>query len=260
MAGSVSTETEDRIYTIEFANPGKRNALSPSMLGALRTALDDAEADRDVRVVVVRSSLQEGTFCAGFDLSAFDYDAGADESAAAFDEFARRLRSVDLPVVAMVDGVTWGGGVELVATCDLRVASTDASFGLPPAKLGIVYPARGIQRYLHLLGPANASELLYTGDPVDAERAREMGLVNDVVPPDEVEARTYELAESVAENAPLALTGMKQTIRAFLDKTALSPAEREWAADLRRTAHESDDHAEAMAAFEEGRDPEFEGR
>ncbi|MCY4729918.1 enoyl-CoA hydratase/isomerase family protein [Natronomonas gomsonensis] len=259
MAGSVSTETENNICTVEFENPGKRNALSPSMLDALQTALDDAEADNDVRVVVIRSSLEEGNFCAGFDLSAFDDDAGADESAAAFDGFARRLRSVNIPVVAMIDGITWGGGVELAATCDLQVASTDAGFGLPPAKLGIVYPARGIQRYLHLLGPADASELLYTGDPVDAERAREMGLVNDVVPSDEVEARTYELAESVAENAPLALAGMKRTIRAFLDKTALTPAEREWAADLRQTAYESYDHVEAMAAFEEGRDPEFEG-
>lgn len=160
----------------------------------------------------------------------------------------------------MVDGATWGGGVELAATCDLRVASTEATFGLPPAKLGIVYPARGVQRFLHLLGPADASELLYTGDPVDADRAREMGLVNDVVAPDEVENRTYEMAESVAENAPLALTGMKRTIRAFLDKTALSPAEAEWVTDLRQRAYESDDHAEAMAAFEAGRDPEFEGR
>lgn len=259
MAGSVLTETEDRIRTIEFANPGKRNALSPSILQALGTALDDAAVTDKMRVVVVRSQTDEGTFCAGYDFSAFD-DAGTAESEATFDAFARRLRSVDCPVIAMVDGATWGGGVELTATCDLRVASTDASFGLPPAKLGILYPARGVRRFLNLLGPANASELLYTSDPVDAERAREMGLVNDVVSPEEVEARTYGLAESVAENAPLALAGMKKTIRMFLNKTDLTPAEREWVADLRREAHESDDHVEAMAALEAGRDPEFEGQ
>lgn len=260
MAGNVSTATEDKICTVTFANPGKRNALSPSILSNLETALNDAEADDDVRVVIIQSSPDAGTFCAGFDLNAFDDDAGPDQAEGAFGAFAQRLRSVDCPVVAMVDGATWGGGVELAATCDLRVASTEATFGLPPAKLGIVYPARGVQRFLHLLGPADASELLYTGDPVDAERAREMGLVNDVVPPNEVEARTNELAESVAENAPLALAGMKKTIRAFLDKTALSPAETELVYDLRRTAYESDDHAAAMAAFEMGRDPEFEGQ
>ncbi|WP_246989755.1 enoyl-CoA hydratase-related protein [Halorientalis marina] len=259
MDGTVSTETEDRIRTITFSNPAKRNALSPAMLDAFVAALDEAAED-DTRVVVVRSGADSDSFSAGFDLSVFGEGSDPDETEAIFDRFVRRLRSFDFPVVAMIDGATWGGGVELALTCDLQVASTEASFGLPPAKLGILYPARGIQRFLHVLGPSDASELLYTADPVDADRASEMGLVNDVVPPTELEARAYELAGSIASNAPRSLVGMKKIIRAFLDQSTLSPAEQEWVFGLRQEAYESDDHSEGLAAFEEDRTPEFEGQ
>lgn len=160
----------------------------------------------------------------------------------------------------MIRGDVWGSGVELAATCDLRVAARDVRITIPPAKLGIVYLPRGVQKFLHLLGPANTAELLYTADPVAAERAKEMGFLNRVVDADELEAETYNLAESNAANAPLSLVGTKRTIRAFLDKTSLTETEATLFDDLRRAAYESRDHAEAKAVFGKDSDLEFEGR
>lgn len=259
MTATVTTDATDHVCTITFSDPETRNALSRDLLADLRDAIDEVEATDDCRVLVLRSEPADGIFCSGYDIDEFTDGRSPDETERHFAETIHRLRAFDYPVIASIDGDVWGGGVELIATCDLRVAADDVQFGVTPAKLGILYPARGIQRFLHLLGPANTGELLYTASGVSAERAQDMGLLNRVVEAAAVDNETAELATDVARNAPLSLSGMKQTIRAFLDTTSLSPTEEEYVRSLRTEAYESRDHAEAKAAFAEGRDPEFEG-
>jgi methylmalonyl-CoA decarboxylase len=159
----------------------------------------------------------------------------------------------------MINGGTFGGSMHLIAACDLRVAVDEAQFGITPARLGLVYRGKAIYEIMSHIGPGNIKEFLFTADFIDAERAYDMGLLNDVVPRDQLEDRTYELAETIAGNAPISLVSMKEIIRALLDHGWLTEAEQKWVAALREESEESRDHTEGVEAFQENREPEFKG-
>jgi enoyl-CoA hydratase/carnithine racemase len=163
--------------------------------------------------------------------------------------------------VAFVNGAAFGAGCELAATCDLRIASQGAKMGMPPAKLGVVYAAAGIRRFLALVGPAHAREMFFTGRPVDAEKALAIGLVDRVAPPADAEAAVLALADEIAANAPIAVQGMKRILR-LLESTherGLTEEERAEVAALRSRAFESRDLREGRAAWAERRPPRFRG-
>lgn len=255
MSGQIIVDHEDAVCTITIENQGKRNALSPEFLPDIRDALADCEDGS----VVVFTGAGDSTFSAGYDIEEFaDRSERMDESE--FRKTIETIASYSYPTIAMINGVAVGGAFELITTCDLRVAVRDAKFGITPAKLGLVYEARGIRRVVDVIGPANTKELLFSGELVDTERAKEMGLLNRVVPNGELESETYDLAETIAGNAPLSLTGMKRIIDTITDKRSFSGIEREWAAQLRRDAFASRDHAAAVEAFQAGEEPEFDGR
>ncbi|MFB6169567.1 MAG: enoyl-CoA hydratase/isomerase family protein [Haloarculaceae archaeon] len=258
MSGQIHVDRDGPICTITLENEGKRNALSPDFLPDVREALADCEHE-DVRVVVFTGT-GENAFSAGYDISEFSDQDESEERDPEFRDTVEAIADYPYPTIAMINGVAVGGAFEFVAACDLRVAVDDARFGITPARLGLVYEGRGVRRVVDVVGPANAKELLFTADLVDADRAKEMGLLNHVVPREDLESTTYDIAETIAGNAPLSLTGTKKIVDAVCDKRAFSDAEDEWAARLSREAFESRDHANAVAAFQAGEDPEFEGR
>jgi len=253
--------TEDRgfvrILTIE--NQAKRNAFDYGSLGELEAACLAAAEDH-VRCLVLRGGGEEA-FSSGFDIGAMD-GPGGDRPDLAVERAMEAVEAVPCPTIAFVNGAAFGAGCELAVTCDLRVARSGAQLGMPPAKLGVVYAAAGIRRFLVLVGPAHAREMLFTGRPVDAEIARAMGLVDRVVEPERAEAEALALADEIARNAPLAVQGMKRILRllASAHERGLTDAERDEVAELRGRAFASADLKEGRAAWAERRPPRFQGK
>lgn len=258
MSETVHASVDDGICTLRIENSGKRNALSPTVLEDLIAEIEAVEGRDDVRVLVLTGT-GEQAFSAGYDISALDDESRAG-NAVGFAAGVEAVFEFEYPTIAMINGDTFGGAVELAAVCDLRIAVEGARFAITPAKLGLIYGDRGINHVMHHVGPANTKELLFTGEPIDAERARSIGFLNDVVERPALEERTYGIAETIAGNAPKSLVGMKRIVRALEEKRTLSEAEKEWVDRLRAEAARSDDHAEGLEAFAEGRKPEFEGR
>jgi len=248
-----------RILTIE--NRDKRNALDFQALDELEAECRAAVQD-GVRCLVLRGAGEEA-FSAGFDLAEMGQVNGRGERPdEAVERAAEALEAVTCPTVAFLNGSAYGGGFELAATCDLRVARQGISLGMPPSRLGVVYPEGGLRRFLLLVGGARTRDLFFSGRPIDGHAAQAWGLVNRLVPPEGAEAAALGLAEEIARNAPLAVQGMKRIVR-LLEATherGLSAAEREEIAGLRRRAFESEDILEGRRAFAERRPPRFQGR
>jgi len=246
-----------RVLTID--NQAKRNAFDYRSLAELEAACRKAAEDQ-VRCLVLRGA-GDRAFSSGFDIGAMD-GPGGERPDLAVERAMEAVEAVPCPTVAFVNGAAFGAGCELAVTCDLRVARFGAQLGMPPAKLGVVYAAAGIRRFLALVGPAHAREMLFTGRPVDAEAARAMGLVDRVVEPDRAEAEALELAEEIAQNAPLAVQGMKRILRLLVaaHERGLTEEEREEVVLLRGRAFASADLKEGRAAWAERRAPRFQGK
>jgi len=202
-------------------------------------------------------------FCSGFDIEAIPTGPqDGDRPDLAVERTMEAVEAVPCPTIAFLNGSAFGAGGELAVSCDLRVASQGIFLGMPPARLGVVYPAGGLRRFLSLLGPARAKEMFFTGKPVEAERALQIGLVDRLLPPGEAERNALELAEEIARNAPLAVQGMKRILRLLeaAHERGFTPGEREEIDRTRRVAFESQDTAEGRLAFLEKRAPRFQGK
>lgn len=257
MTNGIHVTVDGPVCWIEIENEGKRNALSSDHVEGLIDAFESRSEREDARAVVLRGA-GEKAFCAGYDISRLSEDIA--ERGNQIERMADAIYECPCPTVAMVNGHAIGAGYLIATACDIRVAVEDARFGVPSARLGVVYTARGLQLSKEVIGTAYTKEVLFTGDQFDAERAREMGLVNRVYPREELLDRTAELAERIASNAPLSQRGTKKIIHALDERTSLTAAEEEWVASLRMEAYHSDDHEEGKRAFEENREPDFEGR
>ncbi len=260
-ASRLSSEDRGAVRVLTLENLQKRNALDFASLAELEEAC--AAAARDgVRCLVFRGA-GEKAFCSGFDIAAIPTGPQeGDRPDLAVERAMEAVEAVPCPTIAFLNGAAFGAGAELAATCDLRVARPGVQLGMPPAKLGVVYAPAGLRRFLHLVGPARARELFFTGRPVDADVALDIGLVDRLVPADQAEGAALALAEEIAGNAPLAVQGMKRILR-LLDAAAergFTDDERAEIGQLRRRAFESDDVREGRAAFLEKRSPRFRGR
>ncbi|MDO9173327.1 MAG: enoyl-CoA hydratase/isomerase family protein, partial [Actinomycetota bacterium] len=211
--GSVGTVTLDR--------PGKRNAVTFDMWVALGDAARTLAADPGVRVVVLRGAGDH--FCAGADITELLAERAAGTASFMDVNMAAEhaLTTLPKPVIAVVQGDCIGGGCALAIDCDLRIATTDSRFGITPAKLGIVYPPASLERAVRLLGPA-AKRLLYTGELIDAAEAQRIGLVDEVLPADEIEARVAQLCATLAERSLLTQAATKQMIAAISEHGVVS--------------------------------------
>lgn len=258
--GALHIEDRGAVRVAVIDNPQKRNALDYRSLAELEAACAAAARDR-VRCLVFRGAGDQA-FCSGFDIQAIPVGPQeGDRPDLAVERAMEAVEAVPCPTIAFLNGSAFGAGGELAGSCDLRVARQGISFGMPPARLGVVYPVGGLRRFLSLLGPARAKELFFTGRALDAERALAIGLVDRLLPPEDAEAAALELAREIAENAPLAVQGMKRILRLLeaAHERGFTPEEREEIDVLRRRAFESRDTAEGRAAFLEKRAPRFRG-
>ncbi len=256
MADEILTTVADGIATVTLNRPERRNALNTAMLDELRRYFDGLERDARVRVVVIRGA---GTvFCSGRDLNEMSrrqHDPGEPEADVI--ELFRQIEASSRPSIAMVHGAAYAGGCELALHCDFRVAADVARFAMPLAKLGLVVPFPLGQKLVEIIGPAFTRQILLTGQPVDARRGYEMGLVHTVVPAAELERTTYDLARTIAGNAPLSLAGMKATIRRSAAlRDGIEHADLD---EVARRARASADAREGVRAMLEHRKPDFRG-
>lgn len=259
MVGDIHLDIDGEIATLTLDNQGKRNAVGPPMAAKGINALEDIE-EEDIRTLILTGA-GEKAFSSGFDISYYSEERPANEDIeeAEFSDFTNKVKHFEFPTIAMINGGTYGGSMHLAAACDLRISVKEAEFGITPAKIGRVYGGEAIYEIMAEIGPANVKEFLFTADFVNAERAYDMGFLNDVVPRAELEERTYEMAGTIVNNAPLSLIGMKDIVRALQDHGAMTDAEKKWVRRLRDEAEESKDHSEGVEAFMENRQPVFKG-
>jgi enoyl-CoA hydratase len=257
----IRSEDHGPVRVLVIDNPAKRNALDFQALEELEEACARA-AHHGVRCLVLRGA-GDDAFSSGFDIAEMALTSRrGDRPDEAVERTADVLGEVPCPTLAFLNGFAFGGAFELAATCDLRVARAGVKLAMTPAKLGVVYPEGGLRRFADLVGSARARELFFTGRPIDAETALAWGLLNRVAPASTAESDALALAVEIAENAPLAVRGMKRILR-LLEGTherGLSPAERDEIAELRRRAFESEDLREGRRAWEERRRPRFKGQ
>lgn len=253
----VRAEREGHVGTLIIDNPERRNAMTADMYGAVRAAVDELLSDPTLRVVVLRGS-GDVAFGAGSDISEFPTRRmGAD--AAVFDAVEHdawdAIEQIPLPVIAAIHGPCMGGGIAMALQCDVRIAADDATFAVPPARLGLAYPPQALARLVGLVGPSNAKFLLYSAKVVDADEALRMGLVQEVVPKSTLDAHVNGLCEQVTRLAPLSHRATKLSVDAFTH-----PHLTEAASSARRACYDSADYREGVQAFLDKRHPVFEGR
>ena len=217
----VTLEVVEGIARIKFRNPAKLNAWDGRMLDQLKGALDIAAANNDARIVVFTG---EGrAFSVGADLSWFRPDPLTHrfriQARHAHDVFDA-LEDLEKPVLAAINGLCVGGGLELALSCDLRIASDEANFGYPEVNAGIIPGSGGCSRLARLVGVGQAKELILTGDLISSSEAKEIGLVNAVVSADQLMAKTEEYAGKIMKRAPLAVGMAKQIINTALSVDA----------------------------------------
>ncbi len=258
------TEKRGRIGVLTFNRPERRNALSPRLLIDLHETLEAWAREDEIRSVVIRGS-GEKAFSSGYDILAIPTDV-TPETASRLREGnplqlgLESVKNFPYPTIAMLNGHCFGGAVHLALCCDLRVGADDIAVGVPPARLGVVYPHEGIAQVAQVLGMARAREVFFTGRSYRGEALREIGLVDRLVPRSELEATTYGLAEEIASNAPLSLKGMKRILNLVEASAALSGEARREAEALFAAALQSEDAKEGQKAFIEKRRPSFIGR
>lgn len=255
----ILVKTEGSIRTLTLNRPEKRNSLTPEILRLLTEEFSRLGKTTEIRCVVIRGS-GDRAFCSGYDIAAISEEEIAIESGHPLTEAMRAVKSYPLPVIAMINGHAFGAGLELAATCDLRVCADDAKLAIPPVKLGVTYHYSGIKQFLNLVGPGFTRELFLTGNPVNAERALEKGLVDHVVERDKLEDFTYGFAEGVSENAPLSMISMKKMINIWEESRSLSEGHEEIIRSLALRVRESEDSREGKTAFLEKRKPVFKGK
>ena len=257
----VRARREGRAGWIVFDNPARRNALSLEMWRALGRAADAFAADDDIRVAIMTGA-GDRAFVSGADISEFEKRRS---SAEAEEEYGRvtaaahaALERFAKPLIAMIRGYCIGGGLSVALQADIRIASADARFAIPAARLGLGYGFGGMKTLVGLVGPAWAKEIMFTARRIGAGEALRMGLVNSVVGGGELETVVRDCAGSIAANAPLTVRAAKAAIGEALK----DPADRDLAGlEARiRACFDSEDYAEGRRAFMEKRRPEFRGR
>lgn len=252
------------VATITLNRPEKRNSLNPAMLLKMAERFHDLALTDDIRVVVIRG---EGgkSFSSGYDIAELPTDIPVElaEELTEKNPLQIGLGAIEqypYPVIAMIDGYAFGAGCELAITCDIRIASDTSKMGVPPSRLGLVYPPEGIQRFINVMGYTHAKEAFLTGRYYDIAQAREMGMVNYVVPKAELHAFTYDLAEELANNAPLAMKGHKHIFNTLLHHQGIRPEDRDEIDNILLESLNSEDLKEGATAFLEKRKAEFKGK
>lgn len=259
--GKIAAEVDDGVGVVTFNNPEKRNAMSVEMWQGLDEALSRFEQEDEVRVVVLTGAGRQA-FVSGADISQFERQRADAAGQREYDRLTsagrERLARFPKPIIARIRGYCLGGGVAIALQADLRIAAEDSRFGIPATRLGIAYGFDVTRQLVQLVGPAHARMLLYTGSRIGAREAERMGLVNQVVPDEDLNDRVVDVARTIADNAPLSVRAAKLTVAAVL----ADPERRDMAGVEQAGAacFDSEDYREGRSAFLEKRSPRFQGK
>lgn len=254
---SIYLDVHAPIAELILNKPERRNALSGDMWAAIPRLIDEANKDQDVRVIVLHGGTA-GAFAAGADLSEFAETYATTESADVGNgAIAKALYAIERstkPVIAAIEGACMGGGVSLALACDLRIASTTSKFGIPPAKLGLVYPPADTRRLLNAVGPGAARDLLFTARVIEGQEAKQIGLIDRLVEDGTALQEAREVASDMASLSQWSVRAAKQMMLGL---------ESGWADDdpnaveLLRDGFSNDDFRDGYKAFLEKRKPNF---
>ncbi|MGB1584189.1 MAG: enoyl-CoA hydratase/isomerase family protein [Solirubrobacterales bacterium] len=254
----VYDEPAPHVARLRINNPEKRGALDHEILDTIAEETPKIEA----RCLVITGT--GSVFSAGYDIGGLPEDRFAEEAeklvAHPFTEAIAAISEFPYPTIGALNGHTIGGGLELALSTDIRICSDGAKLGMPPAKLGLVYSHHGLDKFLQTIGPARTRELFFTAQNISADRALKWGLVNHVVQSESVLADAVVMAEGIATNAPLSLTGNKRVIDTLLKHAPIDPDIERELIELRRTCFLSEDFHEGVSAFGEKRPAQWRGR
>lgn len=259
-AGMIRAASQAGTGILLIDNPERKNAITAAMWRAIPEAMRWLCADGEARVILMMGA-GDSDFSAGADISEFPLVRKDTPTARLYEADNSRafaaIRDSQVPVIAAIRGICYGGGFGLAAAADLRIAAEGSAFAVPAARLGLAYPADAVQDFVQSLGTQMARKALYTGAPMGADQLLACGFLLDVLAPEALESEALKLADTIATNAPLSVRASKMAIRAAtqLDDDLLREAEVFGAATF-----DSADYAEGRAAFAAKRKPAFTGR
>ena len=251
-------ERRGPVALLTFNRPQARNALTWAMYEALEAACEHVDADDQVRVLVLRGA-GDRAFVAGTDISQF-LEFSTPEHALDYERngarYVGRLEQVRKPTIAMLRGFCAGAGAAIATACDLRIASPDVQFGVPIARtLGNTLSTENFARLINLIGPARTKELLFTARFIGADEGRAIGLYNEIVESEQLEARVFELAEQIAALAPLTLRATKEAVNRIVEQGPTADTD-----DLILLVYLSQDFKEGVRSFLDKRPANWTGR
>ena len=255
---TILVEKRGGVAVLTINRPDKLNALNSNVHSEGVAALDELRTDDEIRVVVITGA-GEKSFVAGADISEFAGQTAVTQRNTFLEKTL--FNSIDIfpkPVIAMINGFCLGGGCELALACDIRTASEKARLGQPEINLGIIPGGGGTQRLTRLIGEGKSMEMILSGEMIDAQTALQLGLVNHVFAPEELEAKTMEMANKIAEKAPIALQMAKEAVKLASHSNLDEGMRRE--VDLFAICFSTEDKEEGVAAFLEKRKPVFKGK
>lgn len=253
----IRTSLADAIGTIAFDRGAKRNALSAGLIAECLVALDEFR-NQGARAVVLRSAAPSGVWSAGHDIAELP---NADVDPLPYDDpleqLLRAVKAFPAPVLAMVQGSVWGGACDLIMACDLVYADETGTFAITPAKLGLPYNIAGFLNFLNRLPLNVVKEMFFSADPISADRAEQVGIVNRIVPAAELEGTTYAMARTFTTRSSAAIAAAKEAIRVLSESASINPVTFEYLHGLRRGVYFGADYHEGIAAFLQKRAPQF---
>lgn len=257
MDSLIQSTIENGIGTISLDNYKKRNSLSIDLVGQVLAAFDDMQKAK-VRVVILRQAGANPVWSAGHAID--ELPVANEEPLPYYDPLEKLLRTIrkfPAPVIAMIHGSVWGGALDVVMNCDMVIGDETAAFAITPAKLGLPYNASGIQHFLKRLPVNVVNELFFTGLPMNSERALRFSIVNEIVPANNLEQYTNDLAKLIASRSSQSIAAFKEQARIILSSGAISPEVFEYIEEIRRQVYHGTDYNEGVKAFIEKRAPNF---